>query len=56
MEGAGRALLVLMEEMPEFLEAKERKAISARLVELLSSSEQPSILLRLRMCISSSET
>lgn len=53
MEGAGRALLVLMEEMSEFLEVKERKTISARLLELLSSSEQPSILRRLRTCITS---
>ncbi|HET8669452.1 MAG TPA: tetratricopeptide repeat protein, partial [Candidatus Saccharimonadales bacterium] len=46
-EGAGRALLVLMEEMPEFLLDEERKTLEARAVELLKSSEQPSILRRL---------
>ena len=50
-EGAGRALLVLMEEMSELLEVGERKIIGARLAELLSSSEQPSILRRVRRCL-----
>jgi hypothetical protein len=50
-EGAGRALLVLMEEMSELLEVGERKVIGARLAELLSSSEQPSILRRVRRCL-----
>jgi len=48
IEGAGRALLVLMEEMREFLETEECRTVCERLIELLSSSEQPSILRRLR--------
>lgn len=47
-EGAGRALLALMEEMPDALNVEERKTFVAQLVKLLSSSQQPSILRRLR--------
>lgn len=50
-EGAGRALLILMEEIPELLGVAERKTVAARIVELLSSSQQPSILRRLRTCL-----
>ncbi len=53
MEGAGRALLVLMEEMRELLGEEERKSVGARLVELLLSSQQPSLLRRLRNCVDS---
>jgi len=54
MQGAGRALLVLMEEMREFLEPEECTTVCERLIELLSSSEQPSILRRLRKCLKNS--
>jgi len=53
MEGAGRALLVLIEEMREVLGEEERISVVARLVELLSSSQQPSLLRRLRRCVDS---
>ena len=50
-EGAGRALLVLMEEMPDALNEEERRTFGSRLLELLSSSQQPSILRRMRACL-----
>ncbi len=50
-EGAGRALLVLIEEMPDALNAEERRTFGARLFELLSSSQQPSILRRMHSCL-----
>ena len=37
-----------MEELPELLETKERTAVCTRLIELLSSSQEPSIIRRLR--------
>jgi len=49
-EGAGRALLILMEEMRELLQVDERREISVQLIELLSASQQPSLLRRLRCC------
>lgn len=52
-EGAGRALLVLMEEMREHVGEEERRPVAARLIELLSSSQQPSLLQRLRKCVNS---
>jgi tetratricopeptide (TPR) repeat protein len=52
-EGAGRALLVLMEEMREILGEEERISVEARLIKLLSSSQQPSLLRRLRNCVNS---
>jgi tetratricopeptide (TPR) repeat protein len=52
-EGAGRALLVLMEEMREILGEEERISVEKRLVELLSSSQQPSLLRRLSNCVDS---
>jgi len=52
-EGAGRALLVLMEEMREVLGEEECISVRARLIELLSSSQQPSLLRRLRNCVDS---
>lgn len=48
VEGAGRALLILMEEMREFLEAEECRIVCERVVKRLSSSEQPSIRRRMR--------
>lgn len=50
-EGAGRALLVLVEEMYEALGSEERKHIGSRLVGLLSNSQQPSVRERLRRCL-----
>ena len=53
IEGAGRALLLLMEEMREVLGEEDRLSVVARLVDLLSSSQQPSLLRRLRNCVDS---
>lgn len=50
-EGAGRALLVLIEEMCEALGNEERKQVASRMVELLSASEQPLIRQRLQRCL-----
>ena len=50
-EGAGRALLVLIEEMREVLEVNEQKQIGARLLGLLSASQQPSIHRRVQRCL-----
>ena len=50
-EGAGRALLVLMEEMCERVEEEERQRIGDRLVALLASSERPSLRHRLERCL-----
>ena len=52
-EGAGRALLVLVEEMCQFLEVDEQKQIGRRLVELLSASQQPSIRRRVKDALTS---
>jgi len=50
-EGAGRALLVLIEEMCELLEAQERQELGTRLNKLLAHSQQATTLDRLRNCI-----
>lgn len=50
-EGAGRALLVLIEEMCELIEADEQKQIGARLVELLSASQHVSVHRRVKRCL-----
>ena len=50
-EGAGRALLVLMEEMCERVEVEERQRIGHRLVALLASSERPSLRHRVQRCV-----
>ena len=50
-DGAGRALLILVEEMWERLEIEERQHIRSRLVQLLSGSEQPSVRQRLERCL-----
>jgi TolB-like protein/DNA-binding winged helix-turn-helix (wHTH) protein/tetratricopeptide (TPR) repeat protein len=47
-EGAGRALLILIEEMCDSLSTEERNYVRLRLVELLSDSEQPSLKKRLQ--------
>ena len=49
-EGAGRALLILMEEMFESLEIEERLELQGRMDALLKNSQQVSILERLRKC------
>jgi tetratricopeptide (TPR) repeat protein len=49
-EGAGRALLVLIEEMCEQLDDDERLELGTRLDQLLSHSQQASIRERLRKC------
>jgi tetratricopeptide (TPR) repeat protein len=50
-EGAGRALLVLVEEMGGLLENEELHRIGERLLELLSASQQSAIQRRLRQCL-----
>jgi len=49
-EGAGRALLILMEEMFDSLEMEERLELQGRMDALLSSSQQVLILEHLRKC------
>ncbi len=50
-EGAGRALLVLIEEAGELLDDDEQQRIGDRLVELLSLSERPVLRQRLKRCL-----
>lgn len=50
-EGAGLALLILIEEIGEMLGAEERQRIGCRLVELLSLSERPALRYRLNRCL-----
>ena len=50
-EGAGRALLILIEEMCEQLGDNERREIGAQANQLLSNSQQPSTSNRLRACL-----
>jgi len=50
-EGAGYALLIMIEEMCEQLENDERMEIAARMSRLLSQSQQSSILERLQKCL-----
>jgi TolB-like protein/predicted negative regulator of RcsB-dependent stress response len=50
-EGAGCALLIMIEEMCEQLEDDERLELGTRLKQLLSHSQQASILERLRKCL-----
>lgn len=46
-EGAGRALLILIEELPEELDSNERLEFGSRLGRLLGDSQKASILTRL---------
>ena len=55
IEGAGRALLVLFEEMGDLLEYEERKNLRTRLVSLLSTSQQSSIKRRVQRCLESTD-
>jgi TolB-like protein len=55
-EGAGRALLVVIEEMCELLGDQERRELGARLNKLLVHSQQTTTLDRFRKCIEVIET
>lgn len=50
-EGAGKSLLILIEEMCEQLHDDERREIGARLDQLLANSQQASTRERLRSCL-----
>ena len=50
-EGAGRALLILIEEMCEQLADDERREIGAQANQLLANSQQPATRERLRKCL-----
>lgn len=50
-EGAGCALVIMIEEMCDQLEDDERQELGARMSRLLSHSQQASILERLRKCL-----
>ena len=50
-EGAGRPLLILIEEMCEQLSDDERQEIGAQATQLLANSQQPSTCERLRNCL-----
>ena len=50
-EGAGRACLILIEEMCEQLGDDERREIGAQASQLLANSQQPSTRERLRNCL-----
>ncbi|MCA1578468.1 MAG: response regulator [Acidobacteria bacterium] len=50
-EGAGRALLILIEEMCEQLPDDERREIGAQANQLLANSQQPATRERLRKCL-----
>jgi tetratricopeptide (TPR) repeat protein len=51
VDGAGRALLILIEEMGDMLESAERERVKVRLTDLLSTSEQPSVRARAQRCV-----
>ena len=50
-EGAGKALLILIEEMCEHLSDNERREIGGRLEQLLGNSQQAATRERLRQCL-----
>ena len=50
-EGAGRAILILVEEMNNILEPNELQDIRLKLNELLSTSQQSSIRRRVKKCL-----
>ncbi len=50
-EGAGRPLLILIEEMCDQLGDNERREIGAQANQLLANSQQPSTSKRLRACL-----
>ncbi len=51
IEGAGRALLILVEEMAQILDDDERLEVGSRLEILLGDSQRALILERLRRCL-----
>jgi tetratricopeptide (TPR) repeat protein len=51
IEGAGRAILLMVEEMSEVLEDEELPRIRLRLLDLLSNSQQSSTKTRVRRCL-----
>jgi DNA-binding winged helix-turn-helix (wHTH) protein len=51
LEGAGDALLMLIEEMCDQLDDDERGEVATRLNQLLSDSQKESTIVRLRMCL-----
>jgi hypothetical protein len=55
-EGAGRALLIVVEEMCERLGADERKALGAQIEKLLTHTQQSVTHQRLRRCLDLIET
>ena len=52
-EGAGRALLVMIEEMSEHLDAVEKKQISNHLKQLLSWTQQTGLRTRIEKAVCS---
>ena len=50
-EGAGRAQLILVEEMAEMLQPEERAQVKMRLMELVSTSQQSVLRARIRKCL-----
>lgn len=50
-EGAGQALLIVVEEMGEMLEPEERVRIQNALTEMLLTSQQSSVKARVRRCL-----
>jgi DNA-binding winged helix-turn-helix (wHTH) protein/tetratricopeptide (TPR) repeat protein len=50
-EGAGRAVLIIIEEISDMLEPGEHSQMKTRLLELLSTSQQASTKARARKCI-----
>lgn len=51
IEGACRAISLIVEEMSEMLEPEERRRMRMRLVELLSTSQEPTTKSRLMRCL-----
>lgn len=51
VEGAGRSLIVLIEEMFDLLESEERNDVANRIIEILSCSERLSVHNRLQKCL-----
>ena len=55
-EGAGRALLILLEELGFQLDAKERAFISNKLTALFATTQQNAIRVRVKKCVGASES
>ena len=50
-EGAGHALLIMFEEIGEYLEPAEKTHIPEKLKRLFSASQQTALLIRVNNCI-----